>query len=235
MKCPKCGSEINEGSFFCSSCGMQIDKPQDNASNQSNGKKTPVGLIVIVIILALIIISVFVGISMSKEEDKKENKTNQEQTVEKEDKKEDKEDTKTVTYSNYTFEVPEHYIATPSDSQLLILNADNSLAEAVIYQTGTTYSTLSSMKDQIVDLLKAQESSQSQGYDFTNAVTKEKTYGGKQFLITSGIKQGTIDLDITYAEADDGVFIISIAKTDGNIEDSERDELYSIISTANNE
>ena len=39
MKCPKCGSEINEGSFFCSSCGMQIDKPQDNASNQSNGKK----------------------------------------------------------------------------------------------------------------------------------------------------------------------------------------------------
>ena len=91
------------------------------------------------------------------------------------------------------------------------------------------------MKDQIVDLLKAQESSQSQGYDFTNAVTEEKIYGGKQFLITSGIKQGTIDLDITYAEADDGVFIISIAKTDGNIEDSERDELYSIISTANNE
>ena len=81
------------------------------------------------------------------------------------------------------------------------------------------------MKDQIVSLLQAQENSES--YDFTNAVTTEKTYDGTRFLITSGIKQGTIDLDIAYAETDGGVFVVSIAKTGGLINEADRDELYS--------
>lgn len=252
MKCPRCGSEIGEGASFCTACGMQIiqnETPKENtaqtnsvpnsnvkAKKSSNGSNTPWGLIIGVIIVAIVVVGVFVGISMSREEatndNEKENNVTENNNSEKNETPKE-EDSETVDYSDFTFTVPESYMATPSESQLLILSEDGSLAEAIIYQTGTPYSTLSSMKDRIIDLLKAQDTSQSEGYDFTNAVTKEKTYGGTKFLITSGIKQGDIDLDISYAETNDGVFVISIAKTKGNITDTEREDLYSIVASAN--
>ncbi len=250
MKCPRCGSEINEGALFCTSCGMQIvqnETEKDNNSqinvpntnskkNQVNGNKTPWALIIAVIIMAVVVVAIFVGVNMSREEasnkNKEENTTVENNNQEKNETPKE-ENSKTVDYNNFTFTIPEKYIATPSESQLLVLSSDGLLAEAIIYQTGTPYSTLSSMKNQIVDLLKSQDTSQSEGYDFTNAVTEEKTYDGTKFLITSGIKQGEIDLDITYAETDNGVFVISIAKTNGNITDTEREELYSIVASAN--
>ena len=250
MKCPRCGSEINEGALFCTSCGMQIvqneivqenitpvnNVPNNNVSkkNNKNGSNTPWSLIIGVIIVAIVIIAVFVGISMSREETTNkngENNVTENNNIEKNETP--KEETKTVEYSDFIFNVPEKYIATPSESQLLILSEDGSLAEAVIYQTGTPYSTLSSMKNQIIDLLKSQDTSQSEGYDFTNAMTEEKTYNGTNFLVTKGIKQGEIVLDISYGETEDGVFVISIAKTNGNITDTEREELYSIVASAN--
>ena len=250
MKCPRCGSEINEGALFCTSCGMQIvqnETEKDNNSqinvpntnskkHQVNGNKTPWALIIAVIIMAVVVVAIFVGVNMSREEasnkNKEENTTVENNNQEKNETPKE-ENSKTVDYNNFTFTIPEKYIATPSESQLLVLSSDGLLAEAIIYQTGTPYSTLSSMKNQIVDLLKSQDTSQSEGYDFTNAVTEEKTYDGTKFLITSGIKQGEIDLDITYAETDNGVFVISIAKTNGNITDTEREELYSIVASAN--
>ena len=250
MKCPRCGSEINEGALFCTSCGMQIvqnETEKDNNSqinvpntnskkNQVNGNKTPWALIIAVIIMAVVVVAIFVGVNMSREEasnkNKEENTTVENNNQEKNETPKE-ENSKTVDYNNFTFTIPEKYIATPSESQLLVLSSDGLLAEAVIYQTGTPYSTLSSMKNQIVDLLKSQDTSQSEGYDFTNAVTEEKNYDGTKFLITSGIKQGEIDLDITYAETDNGVFVISIAKTNGSITENEREELYSIVASAN--
>lgn len=250
MKCPRCGSEINEGALFCTSCGMQIvqnETEKDNNSqinvpntnskkNQVNGNKTPWALIIAVIIMAVVVVAIFVGVNMSREEasnkNKEENTTVENNNQEKNETPKE-ENSKTVDYNNFTFTIPEKYIATPSESQLLVLSSDGLLAEAIIYQTGTPYSTLSSMKNQIVDLLKSQDTSQSEGYDFTNAVTEEKNYDGTKFLITSGIKQGEIDLDITYAETDNGVFVISIAKTNGSITENEREELYSIVASAN--
>lgn len=250
MKCPKCGSQIGEGASFCTMCGMQIVKNEtekDNNSqinvpntnskkNQVNGNKTPWALIIAVIIMAVVVVAIFVGVNMSREEasnkNKEENTTVENNNQEKNETPKE-ENSKTVDYNNFTFTIPEKYIATPSESQLLVLSSDGLLAEAVIYQTGTPYSTLSSMKNQIVDLLKSQDTSQSEGYDFTNTVTEEKTYDGTKFLITSGIKQGEIDLDITYAETDNGVFVISIAKTNGSITENEREELYSIVASAN--
>ena len=216
---------------------MNSQPPYNNmANNNQNGKKTPVGLIVGVVVAAIIIIAIFVGISMFKNDDTTNNDTpdtNTQTNVDENNEGQDQteEDTQTVTYGDYNFIVPADFNATPSTSQLLITSSDSSLAEAIIYQSGTGYDTLASMKDQIISLLQAQENSAS--YDFTNAVTTEKTYDGTRFLITSGIKQGTIDLDITYAETDGGVFVVSIAKTGGSINEADRQELYSIVASAN--
>lgn len=264
MRCPKCGAQISEGVSFCNYCGSPVaqtntENPADQTVNQNSmnnvnmyqnnipnqyqtqnnmnnvpNKKTPWGLIIGAIILALAIIAVFVGISMSKEDNNTTNDNNGNNTIEKEDNNTTKEESTTAEYSDYTFTIPSGFNATPSSSQLLITNDKNTIASAIIYQSGTGYDTLASMKDQIVSLLEAQETSSSQNYDFTNAVTEEKTYDGTRFLITSGIAQGTIDLDITYAETQDGVFVVSIAKTNGTITDSDRQTLYSIVASANN-
>lgn len=214
-----------------------VQMPYNNANIQTNipttpnntNKKTPWALIVGVVVLAIVIVAVFVGISISKEDNNSNNTSANTSENTESNKQGTKGDTKTVTYSDFTFTVPEDYTATPSSSQLLITGGYD-LAEAVIYQSGTTYDTLASMKDKIIDLLKTQQSSSS--YDFTSAVTTEATYGGKRFLVTSGIKQGTTDLDITYGEAEGGVFVVSIARTSGNITESDRTNLYSIVASA---
>ena len=231
-------SMANNQNNFNGQNNMMNSQPTYNnmANNNQNGKKTPVGLIVGVVVAAIIIIAIFVGISMFKNDDTTNNDTpdtNTQTNVDENNEEQDqtKEDTQTVTYGDYNFIVPADFNATPSTSQLLITSSDNNLAEAIIYQSGTGYDTLASMKDQIISLLQAQESSSS--YDFTNAVTTEKTYDGTRFLITSGIKQGTIDLDITYAETDGGVFVVSIAKTGGSINESDREQLYTIVASAN--
>ena len=227
----------NQNNFNGQNNMMNSQPPYNNmANNNQNGKKTPVGLIVGVVVAAIIIIAIFVGISMFKNDDTTNNDTpdtNTQTNVDGNNEGQDQteEDTQTVTYGDYNFIVPADFNATPSTSQLLITSSDNNLAEAIIYQSGTGYDTLASMKDQIISLLQAQESSSS--YDFTNAVTTEKTYDGTRFLITSGIKQGTIDLDITYAETDGGVFVVSIAKTGGSINESDREQLYTIVASAN--
>ncbi len=240
MKCPNCGAQLNEGVSFCTHCGTQItgvqnnvnqnNIPNQNLTGKNNNKKTPWGLIIGAIVLAVVIIAVFVGISIYKEDNDTPNNSNNKKTNE----IKENEETKTVTYDDFTFEVPSEFNATASSSQLLITNDNNTIASAIIYQSGTGYNTLSSMKDQIITLLKAQEGSQSQNYDFTDATTEEKTYNGTRFLITKGITQGSIELDITYAEAPDGVFVVSIAKNSGIITNSDRDTLYSIVATANN-
>lgn len=227
----------NQNNFNGQNNMMNSQPPYNNmANNNQKGKKTPVGLIVGVVVAAIIIIAIFVGISMFKNDDTTNNDTpdtNTQTNVDENNEGQDQteEDTQTVTYGDYNFIVPADFNATPSTSQLLITSSDNNLAEAIIYQSGTGYDTLASMKDQIISLLQAQESSSS--YDFTNAVTTEKTYDGTRFLITSGIKQGTIDLDITYAETDGGVFVVSIAKTGGSINESDREQLYTIVASAN--
>ena len=215
---------------------MMTNQPPYNnmVNNNQNSKKTPVGLIVGVIVAAVVIIAIFVGLSIIKDDNNSNNdtpSTNTQTETDKNDELEKKEEPQTVTYSDYSFVVPADFNASPSTSQLLITSSDNNIAEAIIYQSGTGYDTLASMKDQIVSLLQAQENSES--YDFTNAVTTEKTYDGTRFLITSGIKQGTIDLDIAYAETNGGVFVVSIAKTGGLINEADRDELYSIVASAN--
>lgn len=200
-----------------------------------NNKKSQVPIIIAAIVGVILIIGVFAAIMFFKAEDDTKTETN---TVEKtnEDKVEEpkEEETKTVEYEGFTFTIPSDFSATPSTSQLLITSGIN-LASAIIYQSGTSYDTLVSMKDQVISVLEAQEASQTQEYDFSNAVTEEKTYGGTRFLITKGIKQGSIDLDMTYAETKDGVFVVSIAKTNGDIEEEDRETFYSIVASANNE
>ena len=265
MKCPKCGAEINEGASFCNYCGYPVAQAntqnvtsqtantnnmnsvnisQNSMPNQyqnpsgmnnvPNKKKTPWGLIIGVIVLAVAIIAVFVGISMSKE-DSNTNDNNEANTSENTDNnsaQEEGEET-TVQYEDYTFTIPAGFSASSTSSQLLVTKNDGTIISAIIYQSGTGYDTLASRKDSVISLLESQETFQN--YDFTNAVTEEKTYDGTRFLITSGVTQSTIDLDITYAEAPDGVFVVSIGKTNGTINESDRQTLYSVVASANNE
>ena len=261
--CTYCGSPLNQANQV--NTQISNDQPpvtqnnmmnnqvnnmsQNNIPNQNsnpynmyapNNKKTPWGLIIGAIVLAIVIVVVFALIIMSKNDNSNaetnEDKTNTQETTEnKQNSETTDEDYETVTYDNFTFEVPSDFTASSSSSQLLILNDDSTLASAVIYQSGTDFESLVAAKDHIISLLESQEASKTQNYDFTNAVTEEKTYDGTRFLITSNIKQGTTDLDITYAETKDGVFVVSIAKNSGTITESERDDIYSIIASANNE
>lgn len=221
--------------------GMNMSNQYQSTNNMNmpSQKKTPWGLIIGAIVLAVAIIAVFVGISMSKEDNN--STTNNTNTTEQSENKSDTNENKnsssqekstTAKYDNYTFTIPAGFTAESSSSQLLVTNSNGTLASAIIYQSGTGYDTLASMKDSIISLLEAQETSEN--YDFTNAVTEEKTYDGTRFLITSGVTQGTIDLDITYAEAPDGVFVVSVAKTNGKVNESDRQTLYSIVASANN-
>lgn len=209
MKCPNCGYEMNSGDTFCSNCGTQITT--SNAEKiivNSNKNKTPWGAIIGTIIAIIAVIGILAIVNESVNDN-----------------------TKTITYQNYEFTIPDSYSASISNDKLIVINKGNTLALAVIYQPGADYSYVSHNKDSIKSILAEQESSQSQGYSFTNAVTEEKQYGNTNFIITKYISQGTTDIDISYAPANDGVFVVSIAKTNSSITDNERDVLYSIVAS----
>ena len=93
------------------------------------------------------------------------------------------------------------------------------------------YNTLVTMKDQIKTALSAQEGAED--YDMSKAVTEEKEYGGKPFLITKNIGSGNYNLDISYGKADDNnIYIISITKSNGTeLSESERAEMYGIVAS----
>ena len=95
------------------------------------------------------------------------------------------------------------------------------------------FETIVSAKDQIKTILSNQNGTED--YDMTNAVTEEKEYGGKEFIITKNIKSGIYYLDISYGKADENtVYVISVTKSDGTeLEEADRNIIYSIVASAN--
>ena len=246
MKCTKCGSEIQDNASFCTFCGMPVMKnnqnnemniQSQNTNNMINNtpkKSNPWPMIIITIVVAIIIVAIFAGIIIYKNDSDKTVPIENTQEKTEETPKEEVE-TKTVDFLDYKFTIPSNYTVSNSSSELLLTDMGSGLAAAIIYEDSVTYDTLVTLKDQIISILEDVEANSSESYDFSNAYTEEKTYNGTRFLITSGITQESLVLDLTYAETDNGVFLVSIAKANADITDDERDEIYSAVASANND
>ena len=87
------------------------------------------------------------------------------------------------------------------------------------------------MKNSLINIFKKNNNN---SVDFTSATIIEKKYNGTNFLITKDIKKGKSVAELTYVEANNGVFLVSLAKQNENITDSDRTLYYPIIASANN-
>ena len=225
MYCNKCGSEIKEDDRFCTNCGNAVK--EENQTTEIKQKKNNAGLIVGIIILAVIAVLAVITTLDSKKENAgqtpAEPANENTQTV-------PEQTPKTVEFNGYTFTIPVNVTPSTSDDKLFIYGPQSKWVGVVMMQEGK-YDTLVSMKDQIKTALSAQEGAEQ--YDMTAAVTEEKEYGGKPFLITRDIKSGNYSLDISYGKADDNnVYVISITKSDGTaLTEAERAEMYTIVAS----
>lgn len=235
MKCTNCGNDIKEGEKFCIKCGKKIEENveqlHNNNLNQFNNqrKKSHAGLIAGIFALAIItIIAVIIVISFKSVDEIEKNPgdnptTNEPQAEQKE---------KYIEFNEYTFTVPADCTSSVSGNQLFVYGPGSKWVGVVMMQEGS-YDTLVTMKDQIKTALSAQE--EAKNYDLTNAITEEKTYGGKSFLITRNIKSESYSLDISYGKADENhIYIVSITKSDSTeLTESERIKMYSIVASGN--
>ena len=230
MKCEFCGSEVKNEEKFCKYCGKEINRNKQVSTNQNKisvqRRKSNAWLIVGIYIAVIIIL--IIGISMLNIKDS-ENIEEEKSIVENKDIEKNETPT-TIEFKNYTFTIPSDIKASVSNDQLYIYGPNSEWIGVVMVQQAK-YETLVYMKDQIKTALSAQESSEN--YDFTSAITEEKQYSGKSFLVTSNIVSSTYDLDIAYGKADDdNVYIISITKNNKTkITEEERKKIYSIISS----
>ena len=236
MECPRCGSQVNEGDFFCSNCNLPINNIQNdfNSKNKYNNtkkkqalnhKKIPTKLIIITII---IIITIFIAINIIKHNEsyqKNNNSNNIEDIIV------ENENTNTVTYNGFNFKIPKELTSTPSEDGLLIINNDKSIAMVIKYDNSAEYTNYTQMKNSLINIFKKNNNN---SVDFTSATIIEKKYNGTNFLITKDIKKGKSVAELTYVEANNGVFLVSLAKQNENITDSDRTLYYPIIASANN-
>ena len=185
------------------------------------------GIIVAVVAFVVAFIIGFSMTSNNKADNKNTNNNSNESTT---SESVESVSTKDFEYKGYTFTIPSHSKASDSGNNMLITAHDGKYVIAVIVQDGK-YSTMVARKDQLQDLLKAQESGKD--YDMSNAVTEEKTYGQMPFLIVRDISNGEFILDVGYGKADENnLFVVSVTKSDGTkLTDSERQELYEIVAT----
>ncbi len=231
MKCSNCGSEIGEEDKFCTKCGQAITSQNSTPGVPKNNKKNNIGLVIGVVILAVIALIAVVTVLDTKEN---ESEGNGQEPIINENTNDEKsgevETPTTVEFNGYTFAVPSNVTASVSDDKLFVYGPGSKWVGVVMTQTGS-YNTLVSMKDQIKVALAAQEGADK--YEMSNAVTEEKEYAGKPFLITRGIKTENYDLDISYGKADEeNVYVISITKSDGTeLTETERTEMYTLVAS----
>lgn len=249
--CSNCGSPINNIQNnnqinFNSQANQlnqndsQIQYNNNQLNNVSNHKKIPTKLILILVII-IVIISIFIGIKiLTNNETYKENTNTDNKadiTVENENNTDNKventveNENNIVTYSGFNFKIPKELDATPSEDGILITNNDISIAVVIEYQSNTQYKNLTRMKNSLISIFK-QNSDDS--FDYTNASTIESNYNGTRFLITKDIKKGENIAEVSCAETNNGVFLVSIVKQNGNITDNERILYYTIVASANN-
>lgn len=233
MKCPNCYCEIKETDIYCKNCGQEIKRNEKSVVefNNQNYKRRNSHPWIIVGIVLFIMIAAFIGIIIFFIKYDEEHPTEQYNKIEQKDKRE-KTQTSQIDFNGYTFAVPAELKANATDNQLFIYGKNNDWVGVVMTEEAK-FETIVSAKDQIKTILSNQN--ETEDYDMTNAVTEEKEYGGKEFLITKNIKSGIYYLDISYGKADENtVYVISVTKSDGTeLEETDRNMIYSIVASAN--
>lgn len=230
MKCSMCGAEIKEGDKFCTKCGQAVVPTKTNSNVNETNKKPNIGLIIGIVAL-VIVAALAILLVIGLKEEKSVKKASNEPVINNNNEKTGKNETpKTIEFNGYTFTVPASSKASVSGDKLYVYGPGSKWVGVVMTQEGD-YNTLVTMKDQIKTALSAQEGAED--YDMSKAVTEEKEYGGKPFLITKNIGSGNYNLDISYGKADDNnIYIISITKSNGTeLSESERAEMYGIVAS----
>ncbi len=237
MKCPNCNHEVKENDLYCKNCGNEIKKSEKSVVEFNNPnfkrKNSHPWLIVgitIFVLSVLFIGSILFAIKKSEEHPVETYDTTEQNNQNEQVDKREKKETSQVDFNGYTFTVPSDLKANATDSQLYIYGKNNEWVGVVMTQEGQ-YESLLAAKDQIKTLLSNQ--SGSEAYNIDNAITEEKQYGGKNFLITKNIKSGIYNLDISYGKADENtVYIISVTKSDGTeLDEIDRNTIYSVVAS----
>ena len=218
-------------------------KNPSNTNKPSHKKPWPIIILIIIIIIAIFTVSsILKGNDIHKDSKEKTNtKTenninNQETTTENNTNNTENENSNIVTYSGFNFKIPKELDATPSEEGLLIADKDISIAVVISYNSEQKYSNYSRIKNSLISVFKQNAIQNNKNLvDFTNAKTIESNYNGTKFLITKDAKTtvGT-SVELTYSEAEGGVFFITINKQNGEITDSDRTLYYTIVANANN-
>lgn len=212
-----------------------------NTNKTSHKKPWPIIILIIIIIIAILTVSSILKVNDTHKDNKEKTNTeienninNQETTTENNTNNTENENSNIVTYSGFNFKIPKELDATPSEEGLLITDKDINIAVVIKYFNNQKYSDYSRMKNSIISVLKQAAAQNNKPLDFTNATTIESNYNGTKFLITKDAKMNGVPTDMTYAEANNGVFVITIAKQNGEITDSDRTLYYTIVANANN-
>lgn len=138
-----------------------------------------------------------------------------------------------IDFSGYRFTYSSNCVASISSDKLVIYGPNKQWIGGILYEPNTSYSSVVGIKDQLKTAFATQQEAKTNEYDFTNAVTEEQTYNNMKFLVTKNIQTTTSNLDLTYADAGQGVFAISVANsTKTALTDEQRAEIYNIVSTA---
>lgn len=255
--CPNCGTKVDEtNSNVMQNVSNQneINNAPDmnnnlyrnyaNSYNQNpnqvpnlNKNKAPWPLIIGIIIGVIVVIGIVFGVNQIMQNKNNNSSasstTNNSQSTTSKTTTDTTTSTKTVDFSGYRFTYPSTCTASVSDIKMFIYGPNSKWVGAVIYQSTTSYSAVAAIKDQIKADLAAEQEAKTNGYDFTNAVTEEDTYGNMKFIVTKNIQATTYNLDITYADATQGIFVVSVTNADKSaLTDTERNEIYKIVSTA---
>ena len=232
MKCPNCYCEVKEKDIYCKNCGQELNIEEKSVVEFNNPKYKRrnshpwliVGIIVFLMLAAFIgVIIYFIKYDEEHPIEKYES------TEEKVDRRENKK-IEPVKFKDYTFTIPSDLKANATDDKLFIYGKNNAWVGVVMIQEAK-YEAMLAAKDQIKTILSNQ--SETEKYDMTNAITEEKTYNGKEFIITKNIKSDSYSLDISYGKADENnIYVISITKSDGTeLDESTRELMYSAVAT----
>lgn len=237
MKCQNCNHEVKEKDLYCKNCGNEIKKTEKSVVefNNPNFKRNNSHPWLIVGITIFVLSVLFIGsilLIIKYDEDHPTNtydtteQNNQNEQVDRREKKE----TNQVDFKGYTFTIPSDLEVNATDSQLYIYGKNNEWVGVVMTQEGK-YETVLTAKDQIKALLSSQ--SGIEAYNIDDAITEEKQYGGKNFLIIKNIKEGIYNIDISCGKADENtIFVILVNKSDGTeLDEIDRNTIYSVVAS----
>ena len=178
MKCPKCGTDINENDEFCFKCGVKLIKTNNSSYNPNPGKNK-VGVVISILIISLAIVGLInMGIDMALNKKVK-------QTISVENN---------IIFENYSFTVPHNYSCSTDENGALILRASDHYL--YITKINTSNEQIIKKKDNIINEFKKDGITVSNFKTQTLNDIEFVTYNTTKQDTTNGYMYGKINNDI---------------------------------------